>query len=143
MIKNYTDFKAQVINFIKMVPKGKVVSYGQVAAACGKPKGAREVGRILRNLDISVHTIRGPQISNGNLGKGIKFRRPKRAKNFLRGKAAETIVPWWRVINNAGQISIKGNWTADKELQGLLLRKDGVKVSKELRIDMEKYRFIL
>lgn len=108
MTKNDTDFKAQVINFIKMVPKGKVVSYGQVAAACGKPKGAREVGRILRSIDTS-----------------------------------KNIVPWWRVINNAGQISIKGNWTADKELQGLLLRKDGVKVSKELRVDMEKYRFTL
>ena len=109
LIKNDKNFKAKVINFIKTIPKGMVVSYGQVAAACGKPQGAREVGRILRNLDI-----------DGN-----------------------SRIPWWRVLNNRGVISIKGNWTADKELQKLLLKKDGVKVSEELEVDMGKYRFAL
>ncbi len=109
MNKIEQNFKEQVLSFIGQVPKGKVVSYGQVAAACGKPKGAREVGRILRNFDI-----------DGNSG-----------------------IPWWRVLNNKGVISIKGNWTADKELQKSLLKKDGVKVSKELEVDMGKYRFTL
>lgn len=107
MIEQDLRFNEKVINFIRAVPKGKVVSYGQVAAACGKPKGAREVGRILRNLDI-----------DGNYA-----------------------APWWRVINQKGEISIKGNWTASKELQAELLRKEEVKVSQDLTIDMERYRY--
>ena len=95
-----------MVEFIKSVPKGKVVSYGQVAAVCGKPNGAREVGRILRNIDTSQNQI-----------------------------------PWWRVLNNQGVISIKGNWVADKELQAKLLRQEGIEVSGGLTIDINKYRY--
>ncbi len=99
-------FREQVINFIKKVPRGKVISYGQVAAACGKPNGAREVGRILRSIDSSAISI-----------------------------------PWWRVINNRGEISIKANWTATKQLQKELLMGEGVQVSSNFTIDMKKYRY--
>jgi methylated-DNA-protein-cysteine methyltransferase-like protein len=99
-------FKQQTIKFVKKIPKGKVASYGQVAAACGSPRAARQVGSVLRGLDTSVSEI-----------------------------------PWWRVINNKGLISIKSNWTATKELQANLLKKDGVKVGKNFILDIEKYRF--
>ena len=100
------DFKAKVINFVQSVPKGKVVSYGQVAAVCGKPRGAREVGRMLSSID-----------------------------------TLQNVTPWWRVLNNRGVISIKGNWTANKELQAELLKKEGVEVSKDLILEIERYRF--
>jgi methylated-DNA-protein-cysteine methyltransferase-like protein len=100
------NFKQAVLNFIKKVPTGKVVSYGQAAAAAGSPKAARQVGGILRALD-----------------------------------AADGSVPWWRVINNQGIISIKGNWTATKEIQKSLLEKEGVEVSKDFKINMERYRY--
>ena len=103
--KNMT-FRQQVIEFIQKIPKGKVVSYGQVAAFAGNPRAARQVGMILRNLDI----------------RDIK-------------------VPWWRIINNQGIISIKGNWTATKENQKQLLIKDGIKFEREFKINMEKYRY--
>lgn len=83
-----------------------VASYGQVAAAAGNPRAPRQVGGILRSLDISA------------------------------GK-----VPWWRVINSQGLISIKGNWTATKQLQADILRKEQVEVSKEFKVNMDKYRF--
>src|SRR5665213_2052849 len=100
------SFKQKVIIFIQKVPKGKVVSYGQVAAIAGSPRAARQVGGILRALDTS-----------------------------------HIAVPWWRVINNKGVISIKGNWTATKELQARLLRKEGVEVSKDFIVDINRYRF--
>jgi methylated-DNA-protein-cysteine methyltransferase-like protein len=100
------NFKSKVINFIKKIPAGKVASYGQVAAATGSPRAARQVGGILRGLDI-----------------------------------ATTNVPWWRVVNNQGLISIKGNWVATKEAQKALLVKEGVKVAENFTLDMEKYRF--
>lgn len=100
------SFREKTILFIKKIPKGKVVSYGQVAAAAGSPRAARQVGMILRNMDIS-----------------------------------DVKIPWWRVVNNEGIISIKGNWTATKEHQRDLLIKDGIKFDKDFKINMEKYRY--
>lgn len=100
------SFKANVINYVKKIPRGRVVSYGQVAAACGHPRAARQVGGVLRGLNI-----------------------------------ADEKIPWWRVLNNKGIISIKGNWTATKELQKSLLIKDGIKVDQDFTLDIEKYRF--
>jgi alkylated DNA nucleotide flippase Atl1 len=134
------SFKENVISYIKKVPAGKVVSYGQVAAACGSPRAARQVGAILRGLDFWGPQISDPELYRRNLGKGAKFRRPKQAKEFLLAKAEGTIVPWWRVLNNKGIISIKGNWTATKELQTQLLQKEGVKVKADFTLEIEKYR---
>jgi methylated-DNA-protein-cysteine methyltransferase related protein len=135
-------FKNSVINFVKKIPKGKVASYGQAAAACGHPRAARQVGGILRGLDIWGPQISEPAWQKGNLGKGAKFQRPKRAKNLLPAEAEETIVPWWRVVNNQGVISIKGNWEASKELQRELLRKEGIEVSENFTLDINRYRYL-
>lgn len=51
------------------------------------------------------------------------------------------VVPWWRVINNAGRISIKcANHTA--MMQKEKLQKEGMVVSEKLKIDIEKYRWL-
>ena len=44
-----TPFSRAVIKWIKKIPKGKVASYGQIAALAGKPHGARGVGWILHS----------------------------------------------------------------------------------------------
>jgi methylated-DNA-protein-cysteine methyltransferase related protein len=59
---------------------------------------------------------------------------------ILRGSKED--MPWWRVINNKGVISIEGNWQADKRTQKQLLEADGVEVSSDMIVDMDKYRFI-
>jgi len=33
---------------VKQIPKGKVVSYGKIASALGRPRSSREVGRAMR-----------------------------------------------------------------------------------------------
>ncbi len=101
-----SDFRAAVLGIVKNIPKGKVMSYGQVAAAAGFARAARQVGGILRGLDASAGQV-----------------------------------PWWRVVNNKGVISIKGNWTATKEIQRDLLIKDGVKVSNRFVLNMEQFRY--
>ncbi len=98
-------FKEQVIIAVEAIPAGKVVSYGQVAAACGSPRAARQVGWILHGYDGTEK------------------------------------IPWWRVINNAGRISIKGNFHSTPLLQKKLLMKEKIKVTEDLQIDIEKYRF--
>jgi methylated-DNA-protein-cysteine methyltransferase-like protein len=100
-----SPFKEKVIQIIRLVPYGKVVSYGQVAAYAGMPRAAREVGWILNGTN----------------------------------EFAE--VPWWRVVNNKGFLSIRGNQTADKELQKKLLQAEGIVVSDDFEIDMEVYRY--
>lgn len=98
-------FKEKVLKLVSKIPKGRVASYGQVAAALGSPRAARQVGWVLRGSD----TLDRP-------------------------------VPWWRVVNNKGEVSIKGNPTATKLQQKILLEKEGVEVSREFTFDIEKYR---
>ena len=101
------NFRSQVINFVKKIPRGRVVSYGQVAGACGSPRAARQVGAILRSIDISSEAV-----------------------------------PWWRVLNSRGVLSIKGNWTATKELQKKMLVNEGVQVGKDFILNINKYRWV-
>jgi len=44
------NFYTRVYEFVRKVPKGYVVTYGQVAFALGAPRSARAVGYALRNL---------------------------------------------------------------------------------------------
>ena len=44
-------FKQQVFEIIKMIPKGRVTSYGAIAKAVGFPNYSRHVGNALRNYD--------------------------------------------------------------------------------------------
>jgi methylated-DNA-protein-cysteine methyltransferase-like protein len=48
-----------------------------------------------------------------------------------------TGVPWWRVINAAGRISIP--WPEGAERQREKLRAEGVRVDEEFRTDMRTY----
>jgi len=98
------SFKSDVITKVKSVPFGKVVSYGQVALVCGKPRGARGVGWILNSLE-EAHQV-----------------------------------PWWRVVNNLGRITIKGSiYTPEDQKRELQL--EGIEVSDDFEIDIEKYRY--
>ncbi len=100
-------FKQKVIDLVRMIPQGKVASYGQIALYAGLPRAAREVGWIL----------------NGTEGK--------------------VDLPWWRVVNNTGYLSIRGPVVSDKELQRKLLRAEGIEVREDFTFGIEKYRWIM
>jgi len=40
------SFKEKVCNLVSEIPKGKVMTYGQIAALCGNPNAARIVGQV-------------------------------------------------------------------------------------------------
>lgn len=101
-----SQFKDKVIKVIQMIPRGKVMNYGQVALYIGIPRGAQQVGWIMRSVETKVD------------------------------------MPWWRVMNSAGRITIKGNIHNDQPLQKKLLEAEGIAVSNDLIIDIDKYRFI-
>lgn len=52
MIK-ITAFSMKVMSLVKQIPRGKVATYGQIAALAGKPHGARGVGWILNSCSKS------------------------------------------------------------------------------------------
>lgn len=48
-------FTARVIQIIKSIPAGKVMTYGQVARVAGSPRGARQVVRVLHSMSAKHH----------------------------------------------------------------------------------------
>ncbi len=40
------NFRARVLALVAQIPKGRVMTYGQIAALCGNPRAARIVGGI-------------------------------------------------------------------------------------------------
>jgi len=43
------SFNQKVYDVVSRIPKGKVASYGQIAAILGNPRGARQVGWAMSN----------------------------------------------------------------------------------------------
>jgi methylated-DNA-protein-cysteine methyltransferase-like protein len=70
--------------------------------------------------------------------------RPKEAREVgWTMQKIEADFPWWRVLNNAGLISIKDNPDADADMQKRLLQKEGVLVDDDFKLDMNVYRSYL
>lgn len=96
------DFASHVYRIVKQCPRGKVVSYGGVAAMLGQPRAARAVGRALNSL-------------------------PDGSK-----------VPWWRVINSRGEVSIRGVEHGEV-LQRTLLEREGVTFQRNGRVSWKQF----
>lgn len=68
------SIQAQVLNFLITIPKGKVVTYGQIACAIGHPGAARVVGNILhKNPDGNKHPCYKVVNSKGELSRHYAF----------------------------------------------------------------------
>ena len=48
------NFRLQVYEIVAQIPKGEVMTYGQIAALCGRPRAARIVGGIAHFGDIEL-----------------------------------------------------------------------------------------
>lgn len=56
-------FTMRVIEIIKSIPEGNVMTYGQVAGQAGSPRGARQVVRILHSLS-HIHKLPWHRVVN-------------------------------------------------------------------------------
>jgi methylated-DNA-protein-cysteine methyltransferase related protein len=56
----------------------------------------------------------------------------------LHALAEDSEVPWWRIVNRSGSVSCRPH---GMELQCELLREEGVEVSLEGSLDLERYRW--
>ena len=100
-------FNQRVFAMVRKIPKGRVATYGQIAALIGTPRAAQAVGWALHSLE---------------------------------NKMSQE-VPWQRVVNKIGFLSIMNLEHAADE-QAFLLQKEGVQVVKKEAmwwVDLEKY----
>jgi len=78
-----SSFSERVYKVVSKIPKGKVMTYKQVAAAAGNPKAARAVGNILNKnpnpVKVPCHRVIR---SDGDIG-GYAFGKKKKA-NLLK-----------------------------------------------------------
>jgi methylated-DNA-protein-cysteine methyltransferase-like protein len=98
------SFYDRVYILVRQIPRGKVASYGQIAALLGHPQAARTVGWAL---------------------------------SALRDSDIED-VPWQRVINSAGRISIS-RVDLDADLQRALLEEEGVVFDGRGYVDLGRF----
>lgn len=94
-------FTSNAVEIIRRIPRGKVATYGSVAAMAGNKRAARQVVRVLH-------------IYSKKEG-----------------------LPWHRVINREGKISLKKG--EGYERQKSLLEKEGIQFDRLGSVDLERY----
>jgi len=82
---------------------------------------------------------KGKVLSYGAVASMAGSPRAARQVGFILRQADPGSLPWWRVVNSKGQVSIKGNLEASKELQKKLLEEEGVVVDNNYKLDLVKY----
>jgi methylated-DNA-protein-cysteine methyltransferase-like protein len=115
-MKGYTSpperdrYYTQVWNLVRRIPAGKVATYGQIAALLAPPGG----------MSARSYLAFGPRWVGGAMAR------------------CPDDVPWQRVVNAQGKISLrKGGY----EEQRLRLLADGIEFDDRGRINLELYRW--
>ena len=85
----------------------------------------------------------GNVVSYGQVALYLDMPRAARAVGWVLRSLETNDLPWWRVINNSGRITIKGNRFNSPEDQKRLLQSEGVLVTDLFEIDIDTYRFQL
>jgi methylated-DNA-[protein]-cysteine S-methyltransferase len=84
-----TSFSARVLAVVRRIPAGQVATYGDVAAAAGRPRAARAVGNIMKGCtarDVPCHRVIAAGGLLGGYGGNIGLKRSLlRAEGLLVG----------------------------------------------------------
>lgn len=83
----------------------------------------------------------GTVASYGQIALLVGAPRAARQVGWILNKSEGENLPWWRIVNNTGRVSIKGAKYSDRELQRKLLRAEGVDVAEDMTFSIEEYRF--
>ncbi len=79
-----TEFTRRVYEVVREIPRGKVLSYGQVARLAGNPHGARGVGFALhRNPSPGVIPCHRVVFRDGSVTDGFAFGGPEVQRRLL------------------------------------------------------------
>ncbi len=84
------NFYEQVYEKVKLIPMGKVSTYGRIAMMCGVPRGARAVGNALHHNPypgvVPCHRVVN---SCGKLAKAFAFGGIEAKKKLLQSEGVE------------------------------------------------------
>lgn len=97
--------RERIYQTVRRVPRGRVATYGQIAAAAGFPGQARQVGYALAALPDG------------------------------------TTVPWHRVVNAAGKLSLARVNPSGGLEQRIRLEEEGIPVGPANRVALARYRW--
>jgi O-6-methylguanine DNA methyltransferase len=73
-----TIFGSRVLAAVRRVPAGRVATYGDIAAAAGRPRAARAVGNIMRKCadpSVPCHRVVGAGAMLGGFGRDLNRKR--------------------------------------------------------------------
>src|SRR5882672_5284952 len=62
------EFSSRVLSIVRRIPAGQVATYGDVAAAAGRPRASRAVGNIMRGCSDSSVPCHRVIAAGGKLG---------------------------------------------------------------------------
>jgi O-6-methylguanine DNA methyltransferase len=72
------DFRARVLSAVRRIPRGRVATYGDVAALAGSPRACRAVGNIMRECRdpaTPCHRVIGAGGALGGYGGNLQLKR--------------------------------------------------------------------
>jgi alkylated DNA nucleotide flippase Atl1 len=157
------QFREKVYAIVAQIPKGRVMTYGQIAALCGSPRAARIVGGIAHQTQFEHQHLHlyaersgldGVQGDNekrtsrtsSTMSESRKQATQQSAKSALgvggsASKQESTAcplcnLPWQRVVHKDG--SLAAGYPGGVEGHKQVLEAEGVKVSNEYKVDMEQ-----
>jgi methylated-DNA-protein-cysteine methyltransferase related protein len=97
-----SDPYQRIYAIVRRIPRGRIATYGQVAALAGLGGHARQVGYALHSLD------------------------------------AGDRIPWHRVLNAQGRVSLRTEPGGDR-VQRALLEREGVRFDASGRANLERF----
>lgn len=108
---NQALFREKVWEIARMIPEGKVATYGQIAALIPPPEG----------MNLKEYDAFGPRWVGGAMA------------------ACPSDIPWQRVINSQGKVSLRKE--DDQNVQRERLEHEGVVFDARDRVDLKIYRW--
>lgn len=151
------DFKDRVLKLVAQIPKGRLMTYGQIAALCGHPDAAWEVGQIAHfapcaNLPACERSSQPADLppDRTDFASADSLRRrsstPRSAAQQESSRSGDRMarnricpfhdIPWQRVVNKQGGLA-RGYTTGGYEAHKRDLEAEGVAVDQDFRVDID------
>ena len=106
--------RAEVYDIVRQIPRGRVLTYGRIAALCGWPNHSRLVGRIMRTV------------------KECQWHSDNEAKN-----ENDANLPCHRVVNASGRLA------PHYPAQAALLSSEGIHLTPSGKVPLKEYLWII
>ena len=107
-------FKASVLALVARIPRGRVATYGQLAALAGKPRSARAVGQVMSRADgVPWHRVVNSQggISRRSRMTGMvtqRIRLEQEGVVFRRGRVVLSRFRWHGGVAGRRLVALEG-----------------------------------